>query len=61
MISSIFQIANTKPQIQLLTIRLENKEGKLNKTITPSKIPKTRYSFIYLPINFEAETLVLGS
>ena len=61
MIYSIFQIANTKPQIQPLTIKLENKKGKLNKTITPSKICKTKYSFIYLLKKFETETLVLGS
>ena len=24
------------------------------------KIPKTKYSFIYLPTNFETETLVLS-
>ena len=37
MISSIFQIANTKPQIQLLTIRLENIEVKPKQTIVPLK------------------------
>ena len=42
-ISSIFQIANTKPQFQLLTIRLGNKEGTLNKTIILSKQNKIRF------------------
>ena len=53
-------IANTKPQIsafnnQIREYRRETKEK--NYTI---KIPKTRYSFIYLPTNFEAKTLVLS-
>ena len=39
MISSIFQIANTKPQIQLLTIRLENIEVKPKQTNAPLKYP----------------------
>ena len=52
--------ANTKPEVsasnnQIREYRRETKE--INYTI---KIPKTRYSFIYLPTNFEAETLVLS-
>ena len=52
--------ANTKPEVlasnnQIREYRRETKE--INYTI---KILKTRYSFIHLPTNFEAETLVLS-
>ena len=59
MISSVFQIANTKPQIPASKnqIRKSRMETKANYTI---KIPKKRNSFIYLPTNFEAKTLVLS-
>ena len=39
-VSSIFQITNIESQILISTIKLENKEGKLKKTIILSKYPK---------------------
>ena len=59
-ISSIFQIANTKPQISasrnpIKGYRMENKTKNLHY-----KLFITRSSFIYLSTNFEAETLVLS-
>ena len=56
-ISSIFQIANTKPQISSSNNQIREYRRETKQTITPLKLPIVENNLIYLPTT-EAETLV---
>ena len=56
-ISSIFQIANTKPQISTSNNQIREYRRETKQTITPLKLPIAKNNLIYLP-TIETETLV---